>query len=331
MRAAAALLLLALALLRPLAGGAHALDPAYLELSALEGGQWRVTWRVPDVSGRPMPLGLALPASCADTAPPPPAFDGRGWSTGFLLACPEGLAGRIGITGLEITGTDALLRYETAPGAAQTRRLTAAAPMAEILAEPAPLAVLASYAGLGTTHILEGADHLLFVLALLFLVRDPRRLLWTVTAFTLAHSLTLAAASLGWLRLPPPPVEAVIALSIVILAAELAKPPARRDPLATRFPAAIAFGFGLVHGLGFAGALREIGLPQSDVPLALLGFNLGVEAGQLIFIAAMLAIGALARRLVPALAARGPAVAKTASYAIGCTAAFWVIERVSGF
>ncbi|MDS9467907.1 HupE/UreJ family protein [Paracoccus sp. MBLB3053] len=327
-----AMLALLLAVLHPILALAHALDPGYLELSAMGKDRWRVTWRMPDVSGRPMGITPALPANCGAEPPPAPHFDGRGWSTAYVATCPGGLAGgQIRIEGLENTRTDTLVRYEMTPGKAVTQRLTADAPGFTVPADPGAFEVFTSYVSLGVTHILEGIDHLLFVLALLLLVRDPRRLLWAVTAFTLAHSITLAAASMGWLTLPSAPVEVVIALSIVFLAYELAKPPARRDQIAVRFPALVSFGFGLVHGLGFAGALREIGLPQGDIPMALLSFNIGVETGQLIFIGAVLTLGWIARRLLPAVLTASPWTNRAASYAIGSTAAFWVIERLQTF
>lgn len=311
---------------------AHALDPGYLELTSLPGDRWRVTWRVPDVDGQPMPLAARLPEGCAGTASPPPVFDGRAWVSGWIATCSAGLAGgEIAIEGLERTRTDTLVRYELAPGVPRIHRLTATDPAFTVPADAGLPEIVASYVGLGVMHILGGIDHLLFVLALLLLVRDRARLLWAVTAFTLAHSITLAAASLGWLRVPPPPVEAVIALSIVFLAYELTLPPAQRDRLAERFPWTVSFAFGLVHGLGFAGALREIGLPDGDIPLALLSFNIGVELGQLLFIAAVLALGLAATRLIPVLGRNGATFSRATGYAIGTIAAFWVIERVTAF
>lgn len=327
-----ALVLLLLTAIAPVRASAHALDPGFLELSRLDETQWRVNWRMPDVGGRPMPIMPVLPEGCTETPPSDPVFDGRAWIMSFIAACPEGLAGgTIRIDGLERTSTDVLVRYELASGQAQTRRLTAAATEFVIPANPGNAEVFTSYVSLGVTHILEGFDHLLFVFALLLLVRQPRRLLWAITAFTLAHSLTLAAATFGWLRLPSAPVEVVIALSIVFLAYELALPPERRDPVSERFPALIAFGFGLIHGLGFAGVLHEIGLPQTDIPLALLSFNIGVELGQLLFIAVVLGLGYLARRLMPALARYGSSMVHISSYVIGSVAAFWVLERLASF
>ncbi|MCX5568134.1 HupE/UreJ family protein [Kaistia nematophila] len=328
----AALLVLLMLLLHPISALAHALDPGYLELSAMGGDRWRVTWRMPDLGGRPMAITPELPTNCTADAPPEPHFDGRGWSTAYVATCPGGLAGgQIRIKGLENTRTDTLVRYETAPGKAVTQRLTSGAPDFTVPEDPGRLEVFTSYVSLGVTHILEGVDHLLFVLALLLLVRDPRRLLWAVTAFTLAHSITLAAATMGWLDLPSAPVEVVITLSIVFLAWELAKPAERRDQLAVRFPALVSFGFGLVHGLGFAGALREIGLPRGDIPMALLSFNIGVETGQLIFIGVVLTLGWIARRLLPHVLTASLWTNRVASYAIGSMAAFWMLERLYAF
>ncbi|MGR3490395.1 MULTISPECIES: HupE/UreJ family protein [Paracoccaceae] len=316
----------------PTLGQAHALDPGYLQLSAMGEGRWRVTWRVPDVSGRPMPIAARLPEGCADTEPPPPAFDDRAWTTGWIARCPGGLTGgTITIEGLDRTGTDTLVRYEPEPGDIRTHRLTASEIAFTVPARAGRGEVAASYVALGFTHILEGADHLLFVFALLLLISDWRRLFWAITAFTVAHSLTLAAASLGILSVPPPPVETVIALSIVFLAYELSLPPGARDQVAVRFPWVVSFGFGLIHGLGFAGALREIGLPEGDIPLALLSFNIGVELGQIAFVLVVMAGGLVLRALVPALWRHGAALTRGASYAIGSVAAFWVLDRLSGF
>lgn len=325
-----ALLLLVASL--PVTAAAHALDPGYLNLVTLDQERWRVTWRVPDVGGRPMPIEARLPDGCTHEPPPSPTFDGRAWTSAWVANCPEGMAGGvIEITGLERTRTDVLVRYELEPGATRVHRLTAAETSFTVSGEAGTLEILGSYIGLGVTHILEGIDHLLFVFALLLLIRDRRRLFWAVTAFTAAHSLTLVAATLGWLSLPPPPVEALIALSIVFLAYELTLPPEARDPLARRFPWVVAFAFGLIHGLGFAGALRDIGLPEGDIPVALFAFNVGVEVGQILFIALILVIGAALRRLYPALRQWTAWLTRGASYAIGSLAAFWVIERIASF
>jgi hydrogenase/urease accessory protein HupE len=182
----------------------------------------------------------------------------------------------------------------------------------------------------GIEHILFGFDHLLFVLALILIVRSGRVLLWTITAFTIAHSITLSLATLGVVYVPGPPVEATIALSILLLACEIVRLQRSQASMTARWPWIVAFSFGLLHGFGFAGALTEIGLPQSDIPLALFTFNVGVEAGQLIFIAAVLGVLACARRIdFPPVVERH--ALSVATYAIGTVAAFWFIERLAGF
>lgn len=326
------LVLVLLAVLLPGLVRAHALDPGYLELKHYGEETWRVSWRTPDVSGRPMPLTVRLPETCDGSPPASPTFDGRAWISGWIATCPGGLAGgEIRIEGLEKTATDALVRFELEPGEAQVHRLTSDATSFTVPARAGVLEIFTSYVALGFSHILEGLDHLLFVFAMLLLVPTYKRLFWAVTAFTLAHSITLAAASLGILRIPSPPVEAVIALSIVFLAYELCLPAERRDPLTMRAPWLVSFGFGLIHGLGFAGALREIGLPESDIPLALFSFNVGVELGQLAFIAAVLALGAALKLILPVLFRHTDALTRSAGYGIGSVSAFWVIERIAGF
>ena len=173
---------------------------------------------------------------------------------------------------------------------------------------------------------------MLFVLALLLLVRGWRRVVVTVTAFTVAHSITLAAATLGFVHVPQPPVEAAIALSIVFVAAEIIHKRQGRSGLAVHWPWIIAFAFGLLHGFGFASALREVGLPQNAIPVALLFFNVGVEVGQLLFIASVFAVAILARQVASRITISKLAWAwRLPPYAIGSVAAFWVIQRIAAF
>jgi hydrogenase/urease accessory protein HupE len=187
-----------------------------------------------------------------------------------------------------------------------------------------------TYVGLGINHILFGIDHLLFVFCLLLLVRDTRKLLLTVTAFTVAHSITLTAATLGVVRVPAAPVEATIALSIVFLARELLSGEAGCSTVTRTYPWIVAFSFGLLHGLGFASALAEIGLPQNEIPLALFAFNLGVELGQLAFIAVVLSVWRLARSVVRAAPAAMLTLApRLAGYVVGITASFWIFVRLA--
>ena len=235
------------------------------------------------------------------------------------------------------TSTDVLVRIESFDGATQTERLSPT--KTAFVVQPAPGAgeVAATYLRLGIEHILFGFDHLLFVLALVILVRDWRRVALTVTAFTVAHSVTLAAATLDLVNVPGPPVEAAIALSIVLVAVEIVNARRGARSLTGRWPWLVAFCFGLLHGFGFAGALAEVGLPHHAIPVALLFFNLGVEIGQLVFVTAVLAAGALFRRAMalrrePALVQRTvDRLDVAAAYAVGAVASCWLIERTSAF
>jgi len=226
---------------------------------------------------------------------------------------------------MENTPADALLRYQSTNGITQAARLTPANPAAVIMQKADRWQVARTYFVTGVEHILMGYDHLLFVLCLVLLLNGAWRVAATVTAFTIAHSLTLVATTLELISVPGPPVEASIALSIVFLAVEILKRKPGELRLSERFPWVVAFLFGLLHGFGFAGALAEIGLPQGEVPMALLTFNLGVEAGQLVIVAvAMLVLWAL-RRFNALYAARAQIVS---AYAIGSIAFMWLLQRV---
>lgn len=327
---------LLLGLLFSTPAGAHALQPGFLDLQTLDGTHWRVVWRVPDLAGSAMPLALSLPEGCDARTPPPLHFDGVAHVAIWPVTCPKGIAGgAIRIDGLEATSTDVLVRFELSPGHSGTLRLTPGETGANLPILPTRLGVLTSYTRMGIDHILSGTDHLLFVFTLMLLVPDRRRLIGAITAFTAAHSVSLALAALGVIQVPPPPVEAVIALSIMFLAAELAAPAEQTASLVVNRPWIAAFAFGLLHGLGFAGALLEIGLPQGEVPLALFSFNFGVEIGQLLFIAAVLGLGLALRRLWPGLSAmltgRDRQGRRALAYAIGTTAAFWFLARLAAF
>jgi hydrogenase/urease accessory protein HupE len=317
-----------LLLLAP-AAGAHEVRPALLELREAGAGVWDVTWRVPARGEMRLALDVRLPASCQELAPRQASFVSGMHVQRWRARCPDELAGQeIAIDGLSRTVIDVLVRVGRADGGVQTARVLPSHPSFRVEVSAGPLEVARTYLRLGVEHILLGIDHLLFVLALLILVEGTRRLVATVTAFTVAHSLTLAAATMGWVRVPPPPVEAAIALSIVFLAAEIAHARTGRPGLAQRRPWIVSFSFGLLHGLGFAGALAEVGLPVDAIPLALLFFNVGVELGQLLFIAAALSALAAVRRFAAfdsAWAWRVPV------YGIGAIAAYWTIERVAGF
>jgi hydrogenase/urease accessory protein HupE len=308
---------------------AHEVRPGFLSLQQTATESYDVLWKVPAKGGLRLGLRARLPENC-ETRVPLSNYLGGGASTErWSVACAGGLAGRtIAIDGLSSTMTDVLVRLERTDGSTQVTRLSPADPSFVVEATPSALKVAWTYLVLGVEHILLGIDHLLFVLALLILVEGRRKLIWTVTAFTIAHSLTLGAASLGWVHVPSAPVEAIIALSIVFVAGEIVHVRQGRPGVTQRQPWIVAFTFGLLHGFGFAGALMEIGLPVQAVPLALLFFNLGVEAGQLLFIAAVGLLVVAARRLP----LRQPDWAwGVPTYAIGAIAAFWSIERVIGF
>lgn len=328
-------ILLVAAALAAMPAPAHEVRPAYLEIREAGADRVDVLWKVPARGDYSLAIDVRLPPQCETTA-------SRAVLTGATRVerrqalCPGGIVGgQVAIAGLAGTRTDVLARYLRADGSVQVARLTPTEPAFTLAGAPRTGEVARAYSWLGFEHILRGADHLLFVLALLLLVSGWRRVIGTVTAFTVAHSLTLEAASLGVLHVPAAPVEAVIALSVMFVAAEVVAVTRGRPGLIARAPWAAAFAFGLLHGLGFAGALTTIGLPAGDVPVALLFFNVGVELGQLLFIAVAVGLARLAAGVArhagvsPGLRADGARV--LLGYGIGSVAAFWVIDRVAAF
>lgn len=315
----------------------HAFEPGYLEIVPFENEQWQVTWRKPQVSGRAMEIDAVLPKGCNPRRGAKSRFDGRAYVSGWITRCePPIWEGEVFVDGLESTATDVLVRFVPEHGVtATTLRLTPDAPAASLPAAQTAWTILLSYTTLGVDHILGGIDHLLFVFALLLLIPDRRKLIWAITAFTVSHSITLALSTLGWLSLPTPPVEAVIALSIAFLAVEIVSKNKSHETMMQRHPWLVAFAFGLLHGLGFASALQEIGLPQTEIPLALLAFNLGIEAGQLLFVACFvvtaLIIGKAKKSKMFPDSMFGEAGTTLAGYMIGSVAAYWTIERVTAF
>ncbi|MGF9761727.1 HupE/UreJ family protein [Microvirga sp. 0TCS3.31] len=322
-------ILVALAsLLVPLPGHAHEVRPAYLDLREDRTGEFSVLWKTPMLGE--MRLMLDPVFSGPVEAVPPVAARTKGNAavqTWRLRA--ENLRGQtVRIAGLETTLTDVLVRIAFADGSMWVQRLTPRQPASLIPTRPSAGDVARTYLTLGIEHILTGIDHLLFVLALLLLTKGMWHLVKTVSAFTVAHSITLGLATLGIVHVPSRPVEAVVALSIVFVAAEIVQARRGRAGLAAQMPWIVAFIFGLLHGFGFAGALSEVGLPEGHIPIALLFFNLGVEAGQLLFVAAVLAVVAGARR-IPMAWPRWAGLVPP--YAIGSLAMFWVIQRVGAF
>jgi hydrogenase/urease accessory protein HupE len=307
---------------------AHEVRPAYLELREEKPGQFAVTWKTPMLGDARLALE---PEFTGDVKPVTPmttrTVPGAAVQTWTLRA--EMLRGQtVRIGGLEGTMTDALVRMEFVDGTSWTERLTPQQPTAVIPARQGRFSVASVYLRLGVEHILTGVDHLLFILALIIITRGGWKLVKTVTAFTVSHSITLTAATLGFVHVPQRPVEAVIALSIVFVACEIVHRRQGCSGLTERWPWIVALTFGLLHGLGFAGALSEVGLPQGHIPLALLFFSVGVEIGQLIFIAAVVSLLAVMRRVRIPIPRWGEFVPP---YAIGTVAMFWIIQRVALF
>ena len=323
------ILALVAGLLSALPAAAHEVRPAYLAVAEIEAGRFSVLWKIPMRGDLVMPLAARFPEFCSAEAPPSRVQSGAALVARWTMRCENSLVGSaVVIDGLESTLTDVLVRYEPLDGATQTARVLASEGSWVVPERASRWDIARTYLLLGVEHILGGVDHLLFVLALLLIVRGRWVMLKTVTAFTLAHSLTLAAAVLGLVRVPVAPVEAVIALSILFLAAELAHSRQGRSGLAERAPWVVAFAFGLLHGFGFAGALAEVGLPEDAIPLALFLFNVGVEIGQLLFIGAVVAVLALSARFK----VRWPEWGwRVPTYAIGGLSAFWLIQRVTAF
>ena len=308
---------------------AHEVRPAYLDLREEAPGIFDVLFKTSMRGDARLALNVSFSGRVQTATPVISRMTDNAMVQTWRLSAIEPLAGQeVRIDGLASTMTDALVRIEFVGGGEWVGRLTPGRPQATIPARQSAWEVAATYLKLGVEHILLGIDHLLFVLALILIAPNTRQLILAITAFTVAHSITLAAATLGFVNVPPPPVEAAIALSIAFVAAEIIRAREGKAGIAARAPWVVAFAFGLLHGFGFAGALSEVGLPAGNIPVALLFFNVGVEIGQLLFVALVLGLAALfqfARRPLPRWATLAP------PYLIGSLAMFWVIQRVSMF
>jgi HupE / UreJ protein len=309
---------------------AHEVRPAYLQLHQTGADTYDVLWKVPAL-GDVMRLSLyvQLPQTCLNLKQPHGIFVDNAYTEQWSVICRGGLAGStVRIEGLTATLTDVLVRIERLDGSSQVARITSSSPAFVVEAMPRRFEVARTYLVLGIQHILTGIDHLLFVSGLLLLVNGTRRLFLTVSAFTLSHTVTLTLATLGFVHVPPAPVEAVIALSILFVAYEVLRKHTNPSGLAQRKPWLVAFSFGLLHGLGFAGGLSAAGLPAGHIPLALGLFSAGVEVGHFSFVGLALVIIAALRSRV----SRLPSWSwRIAPYAIGGCASFWLIDRVAGF
>jgi hydrogenase/urease accessory protein HupE len=305
----------------------HAFAPALLEVRETAPGHALVRWKQPAVRVSGSGLAPVMSQSCRARGEPQTSDEDTSVVASWEVDCAGGLVGQmIRVEGIAASQANVLLRLVLADGRSVRHVLTADEPSFVVPAREGALSVIAGYGRLGVEHILTGFDHLLFVLGLVLLVGGGRRLLGTVTAFTLGHSVTLALAILGVVRVPQPPIEAGIAVSIYVLAVELAPRASRKLSLLERAPWLAAGLFGLLHGLGFAGALAQVGLPQGEIPLALFAFNVGIEAGQLVFVAVALGAWAALR----ALPVRWPPlVVYVPAYAMGTLAAFWFFQRLA--
>jgi len=327
-------------LLCPSVASAHEVRPAYLQIRQTGPETYDVLWKVPGRGdGMRLSLYVELPKECIRLGESQSSFVDNAYTERWSVRRAGGLTGAaIHIAGLVATMTDVLVRVERLDGTTQVARLTPSRPAFVVEAAPTRIEVAGTYTRLGVEHILTGVDHLLYVLAMLLLVTGWKRVVATMTAFTATHSLTLTAATLGWVHVPQPPVEACIALSIVFVAREIVRSREGGSGLTERWPWVISFTFGLLHGFGFAGALSEVGLPQAAIPVALLFFNVGVEIGQLLFIATVVASLVFARRTLRRLRtptftylSSSPFARLAPPYAIGSVAMYWVIQRIGGF
>jgi hypothetical protein len=306
---------------------AHEVRPGYLELTENSAGDLRIVWRQPTAGVYAVPLVPTISTGWLQGEPYSSSRTDAAYVREWRIPAPRAsLAGAtVEVQGLQRTITDVLLRVVYANGTELTHLLNPGAPSLRLPSATKAALPIRQYLGLGFTHIWSGIDHLLYIFGLVLLVRDTRTLVKTITGFTVAHSITLGAAALGYVNVPAAPVEAAIALSIVYVAAEVVNARQGRASLARSAPWVIAFGFGLLHGLGFAGALSEVGLPAHAIPMALLLFNTGIEIGQLTFVLLLLLAARALWRMAPSLVSR---LSWVPPHVIGSLASFWLIERI---
>jgi len=303
---------------------AHEVRPGFLEIREIGGDTFDVLWKVPASGEYRLAMYVRLPARCKG-APTSGSFAAGAFVERWRATCPGGLFGEsISIDGLSATRTDVLARVARADGTTQIARLTPEETSFEVTASPGRLDVAKAFFTVGIRHILLGVDHLLFVLGLMLIVANRWVLVKTITSFTLAHSITLAIATLGYAAAPVPPLNAAIALSILFLGPEIVRAWRGQTSFTIRHAWVVAFVFGLLHGFGFASGLTTMGLPQEEIPVALLFFNLGVEAGQLAFVLAVVFL----ERAFRTLEIRWPRWAQLLpGYVVGSLGAFWTIQR----
>lgn len=316
---------------------AHEIRPAYLEIKETAAGTYDIFWKIPAL-GETKRLGIyvSLPDGCTLVTKPRVTLFKSSYTERWTVTCAGGLNGEtIHIEGLSGTMTDVLVRVEHLDGTIQTARMTPSSPSFVVAEKVNAMDVVNNYTVIGIEHILSGIDHLLFVLALLIITRGGWKLVKTVTAFTVSHTISLTLATLGYVHIPQKPVEAVIALSIVFVAYEILQQQQGKAGITSRAPWIVALTFGLIHGLGFAGALSEVGLPDNYIPTALLFFSIGVEAGHFLFIGLVLLfitiLHKLALKFSPVEQQRLQVLQLIPPYIIGSVAMFWVIQRIAAF
>jgi len=307
---------------------AHESRPGFLELREIGPGTYSLLWKRPTGGEVEIQIAPVLPEECRLITPDrqrqlsPGALIVRG-----TLDCPGGLAGKtISVAGLESTITDVLVRVHHADGRLESHILRPISPTVTLGGVTTATQRALGYVQLGIQHILLGPDHLLFVLGLLLIVFDRWMLLKTITSFTVAHSITLAIATLGYASAPLPPLNAAIALSILFLGPEIVRTWRGETSFTIRHPWVVAFAFGLLHGFGFASGLTSMGLPKAEIPLALLLFNVGVEIGQIAFVVLVV----LLERSFRVLEVRWPRLVELLpGYAVGTLGAYWAIQRTA--
>ncbi|HEX5025885.1 MAG TPA: HupE/UreJ family protein [Agriterribacter sp.] len=316
---------------------AHEIRPAYLELQQTGPETYDILWKVPGLGENlRFSLYVELPVRCVNITKPRGTMVNNSFTERWTVMCAGGLSGdTISIAGLSGTMTDVLVRLQRLDGSVQITRLTPSSASFVVATKVNAMDVVRSYTVLGIEHILKGIDHLLFILALLIITRGGWKLVKTVTAFTVSHSVSLTLATLGYVHIPQKPVEAVIALSIVFVAAEIMRERRGKPGITATAPWIVAFTFGLIHGLGFAGGLSEAGLPDGHIPTALLFFSIGVEAGHFLFIGFVLTLMAIMNRvtskLSPIYQQKLSVMQLLPPYVIGSLAMFWVIQRIVTF
>lgn len=323
-----AVLLALLGMAFPEVGTAHPLAPALLEIQSLGEGRAQVTWKTSRLRPRGTDIQPILPVDCPTVSDGEIEEAAQSVTLRWVIDCgPAGLVGqKLAVSGLAAAPIDVLVRVQLDDDRSVGTVLRGGDNEFIIPERAQKSQVFWGYLRLGTEHILTGPDHLLFVLGLLMLMVALRPLIKTITAFTVGHSVTLSLVALGWARVPSGPVEVLIAVTVLLLAAELVTPEGARPSLLRRRPWLMAFGFGLIHGMGFAGALSEVGLPDEEIPMALFSFNVGIEIGQLAFVILMAGIGWGIRRLFRDIP---PRLARIPAYGIGIMAAYWCFERTA--